>query len=141
MEITKLVSIFELFDSWEDRYRQIIELGKKLEPLDDGFKVPEFKVHGCTSQVWLTFKFDEQEDKRVMHFIADSDAHIVRGLIAILLMLFSNKTPAEIKDFDPAEQFGKLGLDKHLSPMRSNGLHSMVKRMKALAISVEAQEQ
>ncbi len=139
MEIDQLISIFELFDSWEDRYRQIIDLGKKLEPLDEGFKIAEFKVHGCTSQVWLTFRFEEKDGQRVMHFTADSDAHIVRGLIAILLMLFSMKTPKEIIDFDPAESFARLGLDKHLSPMRSNGLHSMVKRMKDLASSVETQ--
>ena len=141
MDIDQLISIFELFDSWEDRYRQIIDLGKNLEPLDEKFKVADFKVHGCTSQVWLTFEFAEHEGKRVMHFIADSDAHIVRGLIAVLLMLFSDKEAAEIVAFDPSEAFARLGIDKHLSPMRSNGLHSMVKRMKALAASAESQEQ
>ncbi len=138
MDIDKLISIFELFDSWEDRYRQIIELGKGLEPLDEGFKIADFKVHGCTSQVWLTFEFEGEGDARVMRFIADSDAHIVRGLIAVLLMIFSKKTPQEIVDFDPSDHFRRLGLDKHLSPMRSNGLHSMVKRMKALAASALA---
>lgn len=140
MEFDQLISIFELFDSWEDRYRQIIDLGKKLEPLEDSFKTAEYKVHGCTSQVWLTYEMEELDGQQVMRFIADSDAHIVRGLIAILVMLFSMKTPAEVMEFDPAEQFARLGLDTHLSPMRSNGLHSMVKRMKVLAIAVAAQE-
>ncbi len=140
MDIEQLVSIFEIFDSWEDRYRQIIELGKNLEPLEEKFKVADFKVHGCTSQVWLIFEFQDSGDQRLMHFVADSDAHIVRGLIAILLMLFSDKSPEAIVNFDPAETFARLGLDKHLSPMRSNGLHSMVKRMKALAASAQAQE-
>ncbi len=130
MQIEKLANLFEFMEGWEDRYRQIIDLGKKLEPLGDEHKTAANKVHGCTSQVWLICS--RLDDGR-LHFVADSDAHIVRGLIAIVLMIFSDRTPEEIAAADPMPWFERLGLDKHLSPMRSNGLHAMVGRIKALA--------
>ena len=132
-DVERLVSLFEFLGDWEERYRQIIDLGKKLEPLDEACKTPQYKVHGCTSQVWMIAEFADQAGEKLMKIKADSDAHIVRGLIAILIMIFSNQTAAKVLELDPKPIFERLGLDKHLSPMRSNGLHSMVTRIKALA--------
>ncbi|MCB9656613.1 MAG: SufE family protein [Sandaracinaceae bacterium] len=114
-----------------ERYRYIIELGKRLPELPEAQRTAENKVLGCQSQVWLVTS--ESDDPDVMVFEADSDAHIVRGLVAILLVMFSGKTRAEIAALDPRPTFAELGLDQHLSQGRSNGLLSMVGRIKALA--------
>lgn len=120
---------FSFLDDWEDRYRYVIELGEALPPFPDSAKTPENKVPGCVSQVWLV---TEQEDggDPVLKFQGDSDAHIVRGLVAIMLALFSGRRASEIVVTDAEATLKSLGLNEHLSPQRSNGLRSMVKRIK-----------
>ena len=118
-----------VFDDWTEKYRYLIELGGELEPMPDELKVDEHKVKGCMSQVWLV---GTVEDGR-MQFLADSDAHIVRGLVALVLMIFGGKTPAEARDLDAKAVLAELDLDKHLSPGRSNGLHSMIGRIQSIA--------
>jgi cysteine desulfuration protein SufE len=125
-------SDFEFLDDWEDRYRYIIELGREMPPLDDHQKSTANKVDGCASQVWLVIeKLDSAPVK--LNFRGDSDAHIVRGLVAIITSAFTGKTPAEIVALDADELLKSLGLDAHLSQQRSNGLRSMIRRIKAEA--------
>lgn len=121
---------FSFLDDWEDRYRYVIELGRELEPMDDGLKTPETKVEGCTSQVWFV---RTKNDNGTLHFIGDSDAHIVRGLIAVLFILFGDKSPEDILAIDARAALGELGLDQHLSPSRTNGLFAMVGRIQDFA--------
>ena len=123
---------FDFLDDWEERYRYIIDLGRQLPSFDDSLKTPAHKVEGCVSQVWLIAYPDETDSGR-LHFRGDSDAHIVRGLIAILLAAFSGKRADEIVAADGRALFDKLGLGGHLSPSRSNGLFSMVQRIRTLA--------
>ncbi len=120
---------FELLDDWTERYRFLIELGQELEPMGDELKVDEHKVKGCLSQVWLVPRFEGER----MTFLADSDAHIVRGLVRLVLLVFNAKSRAEIADTDAEVVLQRLGLDNHLSPGRSNGVHAMIGRIKALA--------
>ena len=120
MEINELIENFELLEDWEDKYRYLIDLGGGLEPLDEKFKTEEFKVKGCQSQVWLV---PELKDG-ILSFKGDSDAIIVRGLIAVVLTIFKDKTPAEIAAFS---------LDEHLSPSRRNGLLSMIEKIRFYA--------
>ncbi len=123
---------FELLDDWEDRYRYVIELGRKLEPLPEQERSPANKVQGCVSQVWLSTHVDRSGGNHPrLNFVGDSDAHIVRGLIAILFSLYSGKTAEEIKCIDAGEKLGLLHLNEHLTPQRSNGLMAMVKRIKS----------
>lgn len=131
VELPELLENFEFLDDWMERYRYIIELGKRLPELPEALRTPENKVLGCQSQVWLVVA--ESSDPERIVFEADSDAHIVRGLVAILLVMFSGKTRDEIRALDPRPTFAELGLDQHLSQGRSNGLLSMVGRIKALA--------
>lgn len=128
--LEELAESFELLDDWMDRYKTILDLGGELDPMDDALKVDAHKVKGCMSQVWVVGTLGDQGR---MHFLADSDAHLVKGLIAIVLMLYGGKTPAEILETEHASALAELGLDKHLSPGRSNGLHAMIKRIRALA--------
>ena len=121
---------FELLDDWEDRYRYVIELGKMLEPLPDALRRPDTKVQGCVSQVWLATTVHPDGVPR-LSFVGDSDAHIVRGLIAILLAIYSGKTANEILDIDAVATLGELHLNDHLTPQRSNGLMAMVTRIRA----------
>jgi len=130
MTVDELIENFALFDEWEDRYRYIIELGKNLKPMDDALKTPETKVEGCTSQVWFVPSRDG--DGR-FEFLGDSDAHIVRGLIAVLFVMASGKTAEELAAFDFEAHLKDLGLDQHLSPSRTNGLYAMVKRLRSFA--------
>ena len=130
MGIDQIIDDFSFLGDWEDRYRYVIELGRKLEPLPEAERTPANKVSGCASQVWLWTRAGEDGEKR-LRFVGDSDAHIVRGLIAILIALFDNKTPAEIAAIDPDALFAQLDLKAHLSSQRSNGLRSMVARIKA----------
>lgn len=128
-----LVETFEFMDDWEDRYRYVIDLGKALPPMDDALKTPATKVDGCASQVWLAPSLEEAEDGRRLHFVGDSDAMIVKGLIAILRIILSGRKTAEIAAANPLEAFAQLGLDQHLSAQRSNGLRAMIERLKTLA--------
>lgn len=129
MSIEELIEDFEFLDDWDDRYRYVIELGKALEPFPDELRNDATKVKGCVSQVWLISR-EPADAPGTLTFIGDSDAHIVRGLIAILFRLFSGKTPREILDADAKTMFEQLGLDSHLSPQRSNGFYSMVERIR-----------
>jgi len=130
--IDEIISDFEVVDDWEDRYRYIIELGKKMPPLPDIYRTDGTKVRGCASQVWIhtQAEMDDQGTKRLV-FIGDSDAIIVRGLIAVLLVLYSGKSPADILATDAKAVLAKLGLDSNLSQQRSNGLNSMIERIRA----------
>lgn len=129
MDIDELIENFELLEDWEDKYRYIIDLGTKLEPLDAAYKTEEWKVRGCQSQVWLV---PSKEGGR-LHFNGDSDAMIVKGLIAIVMMIYSDKSPAEIKSIAVEDIFAKLGLSEHLSPSRRNGLIAMTEKIKYYA--------
>lgn len=132
MTIATLQSDFELLDDWEDRYRYIIELGRGLAPLPDALRTQATKVRGCASQVWLSSAVRPAENgSPVLHFVGDSDAHIVRGLIAILFALYQDKPAREILAIEPQTVFATLGLKEHLTPQRSNGLASMVERIRA----------
>jgi cysteine desulfuration protein SufE len=126
----EILADFELLDDWEDRYRYVIELGRKLEPLPEAERSPANKVQGCVSQVWLATYVDRSTGKPRLTFIGDSDAHIVRGLIAILFALYSGKTAEDIVSIDAAQRLGQLHLKEHLTPQRSNGLMAMVKRIR-----------
>jgi cysteine desulfuration protein SufE len=129
--IDDLVEDFELFEDWEDRYRYIVDLGKKLPPMPEEEKTEETKVRGCMSQVWMTCQEDTAE--KTLSFRADSDAFIVKGLIAILMELYSGRPPKEILELDAEEALGRLGLESHLSPNRRNGFVAMVGRIKSEA--------
>ena len=126
-ELEALAEEFSLLDDWEDRYRHIIELGRELEPLSGEEHTDANKVRGCASQVWLV---TEPGPEGAVHYRGDSDAHIVRGLIAILLRLYSDRRPAEILAFDARGAYERLGLAGALTAQRSNGLFSMVERIR-----------
>jgi cysteine desulfuration protein SufE len=125
--LENLVSEFDLLGDWEERYRYVIELGRDLAPLSDAERSEANKVRGCASQVWLV---TEPQADGAVRFRGDSDAHIVRGLIAILLRLYSGSTAAEVLAFDAPASFTRLGLSGALSTQRSNGLASMVQRIR-----------
>ena len=120
---------FAFLDEWEDRYRYVIDLGEALPPFPDEARTDKFKVPGCVSQVWLTTDIGEGPDP-IVEFQGDSDAHIVRGLVAIMLALFSGQRASRIVGTDAEAVLRDLGLDEHLTPQRANGLRSMVKRIK-----------
>jgi cysteine desulfuration protein SufE len=126
MSIQTILDDFSVIDDWDERYRYIIELGRKMEPFPEEHRTDAVKVRGCASQVWLIAKRDGNK----LTFIGDSDAHIVRGLIAILLALYNGKTPEEILAIDAKAILHQLGLDTHLSQQRSNGLTAMVERIR-----------
>ena len=128
-----IAETFEFLDDWEDRYRHVIELGKAMPGLDDAVKVPATRVDGCASQVWFLPRIEGQGPGARFDFDGDSDAMIVRGLIAILKALYSGLSVEEVLRVDAAAEMGRLGLDKHLSSQRSNGLTSMIGRINALA--------
>ena len=128
--IDEIIDNFELLDEWDDRYRYIIELGRSLPPLAEAEHNETNKVRGCASQVWLVSHVTPDGGTGpVLTFDGDSDAHIVRGLIAILFALFSGKSAREILATDAVAVFDRLGLREHLTPQRSNGLRSMVERI------------
>jgi cysteine desulfuration protein SufE len=129
-DIDTLVADFGFLDDWEDRYRYVIELGKTLPPLTPEEHSDVNKVRGCASQVWMVSKAVENGERRLV-FRGDSDAHIVRGLIAILLSLYSGRTAKEIAGLDPEAMFARIGLREHLTSQRSNGLSSMVERIRS----------
>jgi cysteine desulfuration protein SufE len=120
---------FSFLDDWEDRYRYVIDLGRELPPFPESARDGAHKVPGCVSQVWLQTRRGEGPDPALI-FFGDSDAHIVRGLVAIMLALFSGRRASEIVAMDAEEVLREFGLDEHLTPQRANGLRSMVKRIK-----------
>ena len=132
MRIDEIIDNFELLDEWDDRYRYVIELGRGLTPLPDADRSDTNKVQGCASQVWLATKTEPNgASGPVLTFVGDSDAHIVRGLIAILLALYSDRSARDILQTDAVALFERLGLREHLSPQRSNGFRSMVERIRS----------
>ena len=131
MTIEQIIDDFAIIDDWDERYRYIIDLGRKLPALTDEQRTPDVKVRGCASQVWLIAKRDTMNGHAVLTFVGDSDAMIVRGLIAILLSLYNGKTTDEILAIDAKKTLSTLGLDTHLSQQRSNGLFAMVERIRA----------
>lgn len=124
-----IVEDFEFLEDWEDRYRHVIELGKAMDPLDEALKVPANKVQGCASQVWL---FPSVEDG-IFRFDGDSDAMIVRGLVAVLRTLYNDLPVTEVGKVDAQAELSRLGLQDHLSAQRSNGLRSMIARIREVA--------
>lgn len=125
----EVVEDFEFLEDWEDRYRMVIEMGKAMAPLPEALKVPATKVEGCASQVWL----HPQIEAGVFHFEGDSDAMIVRGLIAVLHKLYDGLPVGEVPKLDARAELGRLGLNEHLSAQRSNGLRAMVERIQTTA--------
>jgi cysteine desulfuration protein SufE len=130
--IEQIIDDFAYLEEWEDRYRYVIELGKMLDPMDETKKTDENKVQGCASQVWLSSAPTDGADP-VLTFEGDSDAHIVRGLVAIVLAIYSGKHASEIVKTDALDTFSKIGLVEHLSAQRANGLRSMIKRIRTEA--------
>lgn len=122
----ELVEDFEFIDEWEDRYRHVIEEGKALDPLDEALKVPATKVDGCASQVWLHIQIDDGR----LHFDGDSDAMIVKGLIAVLRKLYNGLDLNAVLAVDARGEMERLGLNEHLSAQRSNGLRAMIERIR-----------
>jgi cysteine desulfuration protein SufE len=132
--IDQIVENFALLDEWDDRYRYVIELGRTLPPLAESAHIDANKVRGCASQVWLvTHVKPDGSAGPILRFEGDSDAHIVRGLIAVLFALYSGKSAREILAVDALALFDRLGLQENLTPQRSNGLRSMVERIRAEA--------
>ncbi len=129
--IETLLSDFELLDDWEDRYRYVIELGRDLPPLAAEAHTNENKVRGCASQVWITSQADRSNADPVLTFEGDSDALIVKGLIAIAFLIYSGRPASEILAADAAPILARLGLKDHLTPQRSNGFASMIQRIKS----------
>ena len=132
-DFQEIVETFEFLDDWEDRYRHVIELGKEMPALNEALRVPATKVDGCASQVWIVPKIDGQGPNGIFAFDGESDAMIVRGLIAILGALFNGVSLQQVVDTDAPAAFAKLGLDQHLSAQRSNGLRAMITRIKSVA--------
>ena len=128
--IDEIVSNFELLDDWEERYRYLIELGRMMQPLPDEAHTDVNKVQGCASQVWLQTRLDGSPHTPVLHLLGDSDAHIVRGLVALLISLYDGKSASEALSTDALALFKDLGLAEHLTPQRSNGVRSMVERIR-----------
>ncbi len=129
MTIEELIDNFSFLDGWEEKYQYVIDLGHKLEPLDEKFKTDDWKVKGCQSQVWLV----PQIQNGIFHFKGDSDAILVKGIISIVLLVYNDKTAAEIKNIDVTKIFVKLGLEENLTPSRRNGMLSMVEKIKQYA--------
>jgi len=133
MDIEEIIENFAYLDEWEDRYRYVIDLGRGLPLMDESDKTDANKVQGCMSQVWMVSRVHDESTPSNITFLADSDAHIVKGLIAILLAIYSGKSPQQIIDFDIENAFARLGLDQHLSPNRRNGFYAMVERIRQTA--------
>jgi cysteine desulfuration protein SufE len=132
MTIDEIRENFDLLEDWDDRYRYVIELGRTLEPMPEVEHSAANKVRGCVSQVWLSKRLDRDETgEALLKYRGDSDAHIVRGLIAILLTLYSGHTPRQILAIDAIAVFDEFGFREHLTPQRSNGLRAMVERIRA----------
>jgi len=131
-DIDEIKDNFALLEDWDDRYRYVIELGRTLDPMPDAEHSAANKVQGCASQVWLSKRrVTDGSGQLRLHYLGDSDAHIVRGLIAILLSLYSDRPPQEILSTDAIAVFDELGFREHLTPQRSNGLRAMVERIRS----------
>lgn len=130
MTLEEILENFEFLDDWEDKYRYVIELGRAMPEFDDKNRSAENKIEGCVSQVWLVKSVDMSGQEPVLHYVGDSDAHIVKGLIALVLTAFSGSPASEIANFDTEALFNTIGLREHLTPQRSNGLNAMVNRIK-----------
>jgi cysteine desulfuration protein SufE len=130
MSLETIKTDFELLDDWEDRYRYVIELGRALPPFPEAARTDANKVRGCASQVWLVTHAESGEGGPRLTFEGDSDAHIVKGLIAILLAVYNGKSPSEILAVNAERVMADLGLAQHLTPQRSNGFRSMVERIR-----------
>jgi cysteine desulfuration protein SufE len=137
--IDDIIENFSLLDEWDDRYRYVIELGRKLPIFPEEQRTDTNKVQGCVSQVWLATTIDRRDGEARLTFQGDSDAHIVRGLVAILIALLSGRSAADIAGENPIALFERLGLGEHLTPQRSNGFRSMVARMRSDAQAVLAE--
>ena len=134
----EIAETFEFLDDWEDRYRHVIDMGKAMDPLEDALRIPATKVEGCASQVWLVPELEGEGASAKMHFRGDSDAMIVRGLIAILIALYDDLTVGEVLAVDAPAELARLGLNDHLSSQRSNGLRAMVQRVRDIAAAAQA---
>ncbi len=137
-EFDEVAETFAFLDDWEDRYRHVIDMGRAMPPLDDAFRMPATKVDGCASQVWLRPVVEGSGPQARFDFQGDSDAMIVRGLIAVLHALYAGRPVAEVIEVDAAAELGRLGLNDHLSAQRSNGLRAMVERIRGVASSTAA---
>lgn len=126
-----ILADFDVIDDWEERYRYVIELGRTLEPLDEADRTEDNKVRGCASQVWLAARVSPSTAGPRLDYRGDSDAHIVKGLVAVMLAIFSGHTAAEILAIDPETTFSAIGLRDHLTPQRANGVNSMIERIRA----------
>ena len=133
-DFEELVETFEFLDDWEDRYRHVIDMGKAMDPLEDALRVPATKVDGCASQVWLVPHIKDG----TFTFRGESDAMIVRGLIAVLLALYNNQPVSEVVKINAIAELERLGLNDHLSAQRSNGLRAMVERIQQTAAAANA---
>ena len=131
----KITNDFDLLTDWEDRYGYIIELGRELTPLETAQKTDQTKVEGCASQVWLTHEIIGEGPSRIVRFNGESDALIVKGLIAIILALFNERKISDARNVDALKELNKLGLHEHLSSQRSNGLRAMIDRIKLVITS------
>lgn len=132
MTIDHIRDDFELLDDWEDRYRYVMELGRAMPPLDDALRTDTNKVRGCASQVWLASKaVPAAGGDRTLALVGDSDAHLVRGLVAIVIAIYEGRPLTEIATLDAEAELATLGLREHLTPQRSNGLASMIKRIRS----------
>jgi cysteine desulfuration protein SufE len=127
---------FAFLDDWEDRYRYLIELGRALEPMDDHARNDANRVRGCVSQVWIESEAQKDDlGKTRLHFRGDSDSHLVRGLVAVALAIYSDRPPSEIVSENAQATFRELGLEQHLTPQRSNGVRAMIERIRSDAVT------
>jgi cysteine desulfuration protein SufE len=134
----EIADTFDFLDDWEDRYRHVIDMGKAMPPLSEAERVPATKVEGCASQVWLVPEIEGEGAGARIRFRGDSDAMIVRGLIAILIALYDGLSAEETLAVDAQAELARLGLDEHLSSQRSNGLRAMVRRIRDIAAAARA---
>ena len=132
-EFDEIAETFDFLDDWEERYRHVIELGRALPEMDAALQVPANKVEGCASQVWIFPRIDGTGPQARFDFLGNSDAMIVRGLIAVLHALYAGRTMAEVARVDALAELARLGLDEHLSSQRSNGVRAMIGRIRAVA--------
>lgn len=129
--IEDIVADFEVIDDWEERYRYVIELGKGLTPIAEADRTDANKVRGCASQVWLATRVEDGPEGPRLFFTGDSDAHIVKGLVAVMLAIFSGRSAKEILTLDPEPIFTAISLRDHITPQRANGLNAMIDRIRA----------